>query len=149
MWIASAAIGLLGVVPVVALAQSEGSDVVATVDSTAAVDPTLNCNLVGLRILIDDLNGARVVCRVTGASPSDSSFNVSVIKPGVPPQPMCTEALSDGAGVCRGALVDLASSFSVTATLQPSGAVLGPVSVGRPAPAPQTEAPMQFFPLGD
>ena len=133
--------------PAAASAQSDGSDGsdVAVAEAVA----TLDCNLVGLHIKIDDVNGARLVCRVSGASAGDTSFSVSAVRPsGEAEQPLCTDGLNAGAGICRGGAVDLASPLSLKATLQPSGVTLGPVMIG-PAPAQPAIEPMQFFPIGD
>ena len=119
----------------------------ADADDSAAAGPTLNCNLVSLHILTDDLNATRLVCRVSGAPTGDSNFTVSTAGA---PRPMCDDGLAGGEGSCLGRLVDPTMPLSLTATLQPSGLTIGPISVGGPTPAAPSQAPpMQFFPLGD
>jgi len=143
-----AAAALLSVLSAAASAQSDGSDV----DAAVAAGPRLDCNFVGIRVLIDDVNRARLVCRVTGAPSSDTAFSVSVIPltgEGVAPRPLCSNGwLNAGAGVCVGGLVNPAIPLNVSARLQPSDATLGPVLVGAASAQPATE-PMQFFPPGD
>ena len=131
-----------------------GGPLTARADESQADGPTLECSLVGLRIVTDDVDAARLVCHVTGASSADIRFSVSLQpQPGQASQrPICGDGLADGAGTCLGPFVDPASEpFSVTATLQPSGTTLGPVSVGGPGGAGQPAAPatppMQFYPL--
>ena len=119
--------------------------------------PTLDCRVTGLRIGAAEVSGARFVCRLSGVLTGDTSFTVrstpasaDVENAGLA-EPVCAGNLSGGAGGCVGSLVDRANSFigplRVDATLEPSGATLGPISLGAAAPAPA--APMQFFPLGD
>jgi hypothetical protein len=118
-------------------------------DDTAATGPTLSCSLVGVHILMDDVNAARLVCRVVGAPDGDSNFTVSATGA---LQPLCDDGLAGGEGTCRGRLVDSSIPLSLTATLQPSGLTIGPVSIrgsGSASAAPSNAPPMQFFPLGD
>ncbi len=118
-------------------------------DGDAAAAPTLNCNMVALHILTDDLNAARLVCHVAGATSGDSSFSVSASAVDAA-QPLCRDGLAGGEGTCLGGLVDPTTSLSVTATLQPSGQTIGPVLIGGVASAAPPEAPpVQYFPLGD
>src|SRR5438309_4262444 len=143
-WLASAtAVALLG-----------AGALPVSADDAQTDAPTLECNLVGLRIVMDDMNAARLVCRVSGASSADTRFAVSgQLQPGQASQRLiCSDGLADGTGRCLGPFVDPASSpFSLTATLQPSGTTLGPVSVGGPdgvgQPAAPAAPPMQFYPL--
>lgn len=145
-------------------AQTDGSSAPATSDSAPealaadaalAAGPMLECSIVGLHILAPEVSGARVVCRVAGAASDDTSFTVSAIRPSLAtsePRPICGDTpLSGGAGTCIGSFVDRASStlgpLSLSATLSPSGSVLGPMTVGPPSP-PATP-PMQFYPLPD
>jgi hypothetical protein len=143
LWLVGAAATLLGLTPALANGQP---------DDTAAVGPTLSCNLIGLRVLNDDLNAVRLVCGVSGAPTSDTTFTVSVVQPaGVAEQSRtCANGLSSGTGRCVGGLFEPTTQLSVTATLEPSGLTLGPVSVG-PATAPPAveEPPILFYPLGN
>jgi hypothetical protein len=151
---------------------------VGTVDSARATDaaaagaPALACTLSALRIMTAELNGVRFTCRVAGASPADTSFFVRATRTSVDPQLAailraftCTGSLAAGVGECTGGFVDRAGrplgELSITATLQPSGTVLGPVALGLPPATPSgapavnpaplrptaPTAPLQFFPL--
>ena len=141
--IAIGAAGALALAPAVH-AQSDGTD--PTIDTAAAAtSPSLDCNFVGVRILLEDALAMRLVCHVAGAPASDSSFTVAVDSA----RASCTEGLSAGTGNCIGGVFDPSRQLTVTATLQPSGTTLGPLTVAPTAPAPRQEAPMQFFPLGD
>jgi hypothetical protein len=147
-------------------------DSAVTVDAAAAGAPALECTVSALRIMTAELNGVRFTCRVAGASAADTSFIVRATRTSVDPQLAailraftCTGSLAAGMGECTGGFVDRANrplgELSITATLQPGGTVLGPVTLGPPPgnpsgapavnPAPlrptAPTAPLQFFPL--
>jgi hypothetical protein len=147
-------------------------DSAVTVDAAVAGPPALECTVSALRIMTAELNGVRFTCRVAGASPADTSFIARATRTSVDPQLAailraftCTGSLAAGVGECTGGFVDRSSrplgELSITATLQPSGTVLGPVALGPPSSTPSgapavnpaplrptaPTAPLQFFPL--
>src|ERR671922_129062 len=85
---------VVGLAPSAARAQSNDSDttVVATDLSTS---PNLDCSLTGLRIMAAEVSGARVECRLSGTSGSDSKFTVSAVLPSAPSAtvPICAADL--------------------------------------------------------
>jgi hypothetical protein len=144
---------LLALIGTAVLGIAPGAVSLAESDSPG---PILDCTLIGIRILTDEVNAGRLICRVTGAPASDTTFAVSALRPSndldpsndLEARPLCTDGLDSGVGTCRGGLVEAsARPLVLTATLQPSGANVGPVTIGAPATIP--EAPMQFYPLGD
>jgi hypothetical protein len=142
-WLRVFSAGVLGLAPSVILAHSD--------PVSAAAGPALECNYVATHILLEQSSAAWLTCHVTGASSDDSSFSISItdLASGRQLHAPCAAELSLGEGSCLAGLVDPTAQLSVTADLHPSGTTLGTVIPGESAPTPQTEAPMQFFPLGD
>lgn len=157
---------LVAGLPTGVYAQADGTDdapVADSVDAAAAPMPTLQCSVIALRVMAPEMGGARFVCHVDGAQPGDTAFTAQAAAESQPPVPIadCTGTLADGIGDCVGAFVDRASStlgqFSVSATLEPSGATLGPVVLAPAAVTPPAHpkpllgtpptAPVNYFPL--
>jgi hypothetical protein len=151
-WVLVIAVAL---VPAAAYGQADDNPEADALTVSEAPGAALECRGTGLKIGAAEVSGARFVCQVSGAPSSDSSFSVQAL--GIADQtntavPICTGPLAGGAGTCTGAFIDRAASglpqVTVAGTLQPSGAALGPVVIGPPAPAPGTGSePMQFYPL--
>ena len=174
----AAALGVVGLLPGAVYAQADpGEDqgVPPTVDVAAPAEPsdgpvgrTLQCSVLGLRIMAPEVGGARFVCLVDGASPGDATFTVRATPATADSQiasrlrpATCVGSLVDGAGTCSGIFLDRATSvlnpLSLAATLQPSGATVGPVSLAAETTPPAVRigpfvptaptAPMSTFPL--
>jgi hypothetical protein len=101
-----------------------------------------------------EVSGARFVCRIAGAPAGESSFTVQVTNATDQPKPLvplCSGSLAVGAGICSGSFIDREASglgqVTLAATLQPSGAAVGPLVLGRSTQPETPVAPMQFFPL--
>jgi len=82
---------------------------------------------------------ATYTCWVGGAPSGDTTFSAALVRTDAagalhPVGDVCVQSpLVDGSGSCRGLVTDAASRFIggafVTATLQPSGTQLGPISI--------------------
>jgi len=151
---AVAAAALLGLAPLGVNAQSDPTaDDLAIGDAAAASGPTLECSLVGMRLMAAEVSGARVTCHISGVASGDSTVTVSAVRESPADlRPICVANLSGGSAACVGSFVDRSASglgqLNLVAKLQPGGSTIGPVSVGPASAQPSTE-PMQFFPLGD
>jgi hypothetical protein len=135
-------------------AQADDGGEANALTASDAAGATLVCRGVGLRIMAAEVSGARFVCEISGAPEGDSSFSVHAINVADQAQttvPLCSGSLASGAGACSGAFIDRAASglgqVSLSVTLQPSGAALGPVVIGPATPVPAASEPMQFYPL--
>jgi len=163
---------ILALFPLIASAQSDNQDAVplgadpVRADPSVAPDqdasaapsgPILTCTVQALRIMAPEVSGARVICRVTGAT-GDTRFTVGAKRAadrgaGVASlmvDPLCSGDLINGGGECVGLIIDRASftigPLAFDATLEPSGTLLR--SVMAPPPALAEPAPrMQFTPL--
>jgi hypothetical protein len=143
----------LAITPAAGYAQADDDGDPRTQVASEAAEATLDCRGVGLRIMAAEVSGTRFVCQISGAPSGDSGFSVQAVSTVDPTHtlvPLCSGSLASGAGACSGAFIDRAASgltqVTLAATLQPSGAALGPVVIGPSTPTPPAE-PMQFYPF--
>ena len=123
--------------------------------------PQLTCVTQAMRIMAAEVSGMRLKCSVTGAA-TEQTFSVvlqqdaaDVAEAGAAPlalETVCSGTLSNGVGVCTGAVLNEASpgfGFAhLTATLQPSGTQLVDSALsGPPSAAPVVEPKLHYEPL--
>jgi hypothetical protein len=107
----------------------------------ATTSPKLACGVRPMPYKLMGASAATFTCWVAGAPADDTSFSIQALRivdqagSTRPLATLCDQgALSAGAGACAGSLTDpsgapLIGGLLISATLQPSGAQLGPVHV--------------------